>query len=130
MKTCTCGKVFDEKASHYRAFDLQKGYEEKFFCGQECLKGWLRRKKIGMWGTLLLGVIICAVLFSEGETTLAFGLLFLPYTIRQLKSMLGGSGEFLSIMLVLLSTITVVYPAYKFVQEFLEYRRIKARNNL
>ena len=130
MKTCTCGKTFNEEESIYRAFDLQKGHEEKFFCSQDCLKGWLRGKQIGMWATLLLGVIICVALLADGETVVAFGLLFLPYTIRQLKNMLGGAGEFLSFALVLLSTVTVVYPAYKFVQELLEYRRIKAEYNL
>lgn len=130
MKTCTCGKVFDERTSHYHAFNLQKGYEEMFFCSKDCLKNWLWGKLAGMIITMLIGLVICIALLDQGEAAMAFGFLFLPYTIRQLGNMLGGAGEFWSILLVLVSTITVVYPAYKFVQELLEYSRIKKKYHI
>ncbi len=127
MKTCMCGKVFDEKQAMFRSFDLQKGYEEQFFCSRECLKQWLTRKKIGMAIALALGIVI-AVFFLRGEEPMmAFPFFFIPYTIRQLSGKLHGAGEFISFALVLLSTITVVYPAYKFVQELLEYRNVEKK---
>lgn len=122
---CKCGCNFDEETAHYRAFDLQKGYEEVTFCSKECLKEWVTGKQIGMWIALLIGVVIAGVLLFDGELSLALPVLFLPYTIRQLSHGLTGAGEFFSFMLVLLSTITVVYPAYKFVQELAQYARIR-----
>ena len=108
---CKCGCVFDEeKSARYRAFDLQKEYEELTFCSKDCLKDW---------------VVIAGVFLFGGNPALALPVLFLPYTIRQLCHGLTGAGEFLSFALVLLSTITVVYPAYKFVQELAQYSRIK-----
>lgn len=123
MKTCICGKSYNEKQSGYYAFDLQKGYEEIHFCSKECRGQWIVNKKIGMGIALFLGIVIFIVVFREGGFVPALALFFLPYTIRQLWHGLSGAGEIVSIVLVLLSTITVIYPAYKCVQEFLEYRR-------
>lgn len=64
------------------------------------------------------------ILLIDGNGELAAPLLFLPYTIRQLRHGLCGAGEFFTFSLVLISTITIVYPAYKFIQEFLQYNRI------
>ena len=123
---CKCGCVFDEeKSARYRAFDLQIEYEELTFCSKDCLKDWVAGKIIGMWTAFLIGVVIAGVFLFGGNPALALPVLFLPYTIRQLCHGLTGAGEFLSFALVLLSTITVVYPAYKFVQELAQYSRIK-----
>jgi len=127
MKKCACGKVFDEKQSMFHSFDLQNDHEEQFFCSKECLKRWLTNKKIGMGIALVLGIVLAAILLFNGEVLIAFPILFLPYTIRQLSGLLHGAGEFLSFFLILISTITVVYPAYKFVQELLEYRHIEQK---
>lgn len=121
-----CNKTIDEaKEGKYVAFDLQEGYQEVNFCSVECLAEWVRGKKFGMWATLAIGLVIAIVSAIDGS---GFGIavLFLPYTIRQVANSLSGGGEFLSICVVLVATATVVYPAYKFIQELREYSRLKA----
>lgn len=126
INCCRCGCTIDEtKSVHYRAYDLQKGYEEVTFCSAECLKAWVTGKQVGMWISILIGAVIAGAILFGGNPSVALPMLFLPYTIRQLSHGLTGAGEFFSFALVLLSTITVVYPAYKFVQELAEYGRIK-----
>lgn len=130
MKTCTCGKNIEEtEEKQYVSYDLQKGYEQIYFCSSECQTTWIRKKQFGMWTALIIGVIIAILLISEGQYQLALSLLFLPYMIRQVFHRIKGlfssgtAGEIISFALVLLGSITIVYPAYKFVREFLEYRK-------
>lgn len=137
MTTCKCGKVFDEEKAVFRAFDLQKGYEEKLFCSKECLKEWVDGKQIGMWIAAGLGVALAlVVLVQGGRFGLALGCAVIPYTLRQIGGMLldmfsgGAGGEFLSILIFFFATATIVYPAYKFFQEFREYKRVKAEYDI
>lgn len=142
MKICTCSKdtcnnEFDEETAQFTAFNLQKGYEEEFFCSKECLAEWVAGKKTAMWAMVVLG-IICSIAFLVNYGEIWFGLfgLVLPYTIRQiggtLINLLDG-GDFsgaLGILLLLLAAGTIVYPAYKFFQEFNEYKRLKKTYDL
>lgn len=133
MGKCECGRIIDDNSiEKCLAFDLQKGHKQIEFCSKECREEWIKRKQIGMWGTLILGVIISLILLFDGETELSVMLLFLPYMIRQvaygLKDVFDGGtgGEIISFIVVLLGTITLIYPAYKFIQEFLEYKKLLA----
>lgn len=88
-------------------------------------------KKFGMWGTLILGVILAVVFIVEDNSVLALPMLFLPYMIRQASYSLkdtvksGVFGEFFSFAIVVLGTLTVFFPAYRFYQEFIQYRKIE-----
>lgn len=137
MTTCKCGKAFDENEVHYRAYDLKKSYEELSFCSKECLKEWVTGKQIGMWIAVGLGVILAIIALVQGYIFYtALVALVVPYTLRQIGSMLGQlfsggvSGEILSIAVFLIATVTIVYPAYKFIQELKQYKRLKVEYNL
>lgn len=130
MNTCKCGKVIDEKdLTQFIAYDLQKGNKELVFCSFNCMKNWINKKQIGMWVTLILGIIF-AVLLLENDAVLSLFVLFLPYMIRQaayrLKNIFvtGVIGEIVSFAVVMIGAITIIYPVYKFIQEFLQYRRL------
>ena len=113
------------------AFDLQKN-KAKNFCSVKCLKNWMTMKIVWMCIALLLGLIIAVSLFSEMGGT-AVTLFFLPYMIRQVRHSLGDMfsegtfGEFVSFSIVLLGTLTVVYPAYKLYKEVAQYVLLKNR---
>lgn len=125
-----CGKDIEEELEgKFVAYDLQKKKEENF-CSTEHLKSWMIQKIVWMCVALFLGLIITISLLSEMEET-AVVLFFLPYMIRQVRHSLGDVfnggtfGEFISIAIVLLGTITVVYPAYKLYQEIAQYVHLK-----
>lgn len=131
MAQCNqCGREIEEKFQReYVAFDLQKN-KEVLFCSVEHLKSWMITKIIWMVIMLLLGLIIAVSMFSDMGGT-AITLFFLPYIIRQVRHSLGDIfnggtfGEFISFSVVLLGTITVVYPAYKLYQEISLYVHLK-----
>lgn len=132
MRTCKCGKIFDEEKEVFKSFNLQKGYEEMLFCSKECLKDWVNGKQLGMWIAAGLGAILAFVaLVQGGGFGLALVCLVIPYTLRQIGGMLmelfdGGTfGEVLALTVFFFAAATIVYPVYKFVQEFREYRRLK-----
>lgn len=133
MEKCKCGKEIDETAvSKYMAHDLQKSNKEINFCSYECMESWIKKKQVGMWGTLILGIVL-AILLLENEPTLSAFSLFLPYMIRQVAYKLknifvaGVVGEIISFAVVMVGTMTIIYPAYKFIQEFIQYRNLLKR---
>lgn len=136
MQQCNqCGKEIEEELEgKFVAFDLQKKKEENF-CSVAHLKNWMTKKIIWMCVSLLFGLIITIGLLSEMGGT-AIVLFFLPYMIRQVRHSLadvfnGGTfGEFISFAIVLLGTITVIYPAYKLYQEITQYIHLKNRYSL
>ena len=130
MECKQCNKEIEKNLEgKFVAFDLQKKSEEEF-CSVSCLNSWMKTKIFGMCAMLVLGVIITVGLFPE-IGGVAITLLFLPYMIRQVRHSLGsifnsGSfGEFVSFAIVLLGTLTVVYPAYKLYREIVEYIHLK-----
>lgn len=132
----TCEKEIEKNnEGKFVAYDLQKGYEEENFCSVECLKRWMTSKIIWMCVALGFGLVLMILLLSEmGFFGIVF--FFLPYMIRQSKHSLadmfnGGSiGEFFSFAVVLLGTVTVIYPVYKLIQEISEYSRLKKTYSL
>lgn len=126
-----CKRKIDENERGYIAHDLQKGYEKKVFCSKECRDSWIAYKKTTMWITVILGAIIAIAMCREDGSAAGLMLLFLPYMIRQaahgLKDIFNGGtvGEIFSFIVVLLGTITVIYPAYKLYQEIKQYSDIK-----
>lgn len=135
MYCSKCGKEIDEKEiGKWVAFDLQKGKEQMTFCSTQCLKEWISRKQIGMWTSVIIGVLIAIALLSEGA--IAICLMFVPYMFRQMRNSFGdifnsgAFGEFISIFVLLIGSLTVIYPAYKLIQEILEYRYLIEKYNL
>ncbi len=129
METCRCGIPIEEGKEYY-AYDLQKGYEQIAFCSEKCRNEWISHKKTTMWATVIIGVILAILLCTEmGITEIMF--VFLPYMISEvahgLKDIFNGGtvGEIFSFAVVLLGTITVIYPAYKLFQEIKQYNDIK-----
>ena len=126
-----CRRGIEENKPVYIAYDLQKGYEEKRFCSRECRNSWVVYKKTTMWITVILGIIIAIAMCREDGSAFGLILLFLPYMIRQvahgLKDIFNGGtvGEFFSFFVVLIGTITIIYPAYKLYQEIKQYSDIK-----
>ena len=139
MEQCAvCKKQIEEGTPIlYWTVDLQKEKNKVIFCSAECMQKWLKRKEIGMWVSIALGVVIAiAIITGTGEEADWVGLLFLflPYTIRQLAYGLsnfwnkgGFIGEAIAFGAVMLGMCTFVYPVYKFVQELKYYREIKFR---
>lgn len=126
-----CGKHVEETSQWY-AFNIQKGYDKVFFDSRECLYSWVKKKERGMIIALVAGLALSVLLIGEMGAIGALSF-FIPYTIRQLRSVLsdlvsspGWIGEFISFMIVLLGGITIIYPLYKLIQELKEYQRIKA----
>lgn len=138
IKQCKCGKYIDaEKDRLYQAHDLQKDYEEKVFCSAECLKSWIKGKELGMWVTAGIGALLALIVLFQGRGIyMALVALVVPYTLRQIGGMLAGLfsggafGEFLSIFVFIIATGTIVYPAYKFVQELVQYKHLKSDYSL
>lgn len=133
MDKCNCGKGIDENiVSKHIAHDLQKANKEIVFCSYECMEKWIKKKQIGMWGTLLLGILLFIGLL-QNDIVLSIFSLFLPYMIRQVAYRLknifttGVLGEIVSFAVVMIGTMTLIYPAYKFIQEFLQYRNLLNR---
>ncbi len=106
------------------AFDLQKGYEKLHFCSAACLKSWMTTKLVWMCISLVIGLILTITMWGEWGSS-AIILLFVPYSIRQLRHGLSGTGEIIPFVVVLLASVTVIYPLYKAIQEIREYVRIK-----
>lgn len=130
-KTCACGAPISESLDGtYVAFDLQREFKQIDFCSADCLKSWLHKKLIGMCIALALGLFITISMLIDGEGLFSICLFFLPYMIRQVWHTFGeifnsgAIGECISIGIVVLSTITVIYPAYKLFQEIMHYRKI------
>ncbi len=131
MKCENCGQmVTDADQNLWFAFNIQKGYEKLAFCSSKCLEEWMKNKKLWMWISLTLGVLMAAIMFKEfGAIAVVF--IFAPCKIRQVKNSLKGvgegpTGEFIWLFVVLIGSITIVYPLYKLIQELKEYGRIKS----
>ena len=111
----------------YYGFDLQKQLERYTFCSVSCLKSWIVSKIITMCLTILLGLILLIILTVDGEFTVGLILFFVPPIIRQCASSLAelfedsDVGAFLSFALVLLGSITIVYPVYMIIRETIYY---------
>ncbi|MBE5817374.1 MAG: hypothetical protein E7315_06680 [Clostridiales bacterium] len=129
-----CGKTFDEASEQsYVGYDHQKKYEKVVFCSPECLKKWIIRKLVGMIIVVTIGLIgaICVLDTSDlySSSFLALLLLFAPYMLRQcfrtLKGLFnsGTLGEIISLFVLLIGTVTVVYPLYKIIKETIYYVR-------
>ena len=121
---CTyCNKEMQDAT--ITAFDLQRGYEEVPFCSVSCLQQWLTGKTIGMAISLVLGAVVAAALAAGmGVSGLMF--FFVPYMLRQCCGLLtSDAGEFIKFAAILLGALTIVYPAYKLVQELRYYGRLR-----
>ena len=121
---CTyCSKEMQDAT--ITAFDLQRGYEEVPFCSVSCLQQWLTGKTIGMAVSLVLGTVVAAALAAGmGVSGLMF--FFVPYMLRQCHGLLtSDAGEFIKFAAILLGALTIVYPAYKLVQELRYYGRLR-----
>ena len=130
-ETTTAGKELDQgTAEHslFQAFDIQKG-KQLYFQSAEDLREWRTRRVIGLIIALVIGVVI-AVSGIAGREPEAVALMFVPYMIRHLyrsdnPPTQTALGEFLNWTIVLLGSITFIYPIKKIVDEFNEYNRIK-----
>ncbi len=130
LKCPNCDKAVLENESRWFAFNIQKGKQKMVFCCSECLSDWMMKKQTTMIISLVLGAILMFLGFTE------FGagaiLLFLgPYMLRQVGGKLasiasdGAVGEIISIMIVVMGTMTVIYPLVILIQEIKEYSRIR-----
>ena len=121
---CTyCSKEMQDAT--ITAFDLQRGYEEVPFCSVSGLQQCLTGKTIGMAVSLVLGTVVAAALAAGmGVSGLMF--FFVPYMLRQCHGLLtSDAGEFIKFAAILLGALTIVYPAYKLVQELRYYGRLR-----
>ncbi len=126
MERCEkCGREIASEQDGFTAFNLQKGYEEVRLCSVDCLESWANGKLAGMITALVLGLVLAIGLATSDMGAGGFLLFFLPYMIRQSWGRLTGLGEFFVFMILLLSTMTIVYPAYKLFQEIRDYSAIK-----
>lgn len=123
MKCTYCSKEMQDV--NITAFDLQRGYEEVPFCSVSCLQQWLTGKTIGIAISLVLGAVVAAALAAGmGVSGLMF--FFVPYMLRQCHGLLASdAGEFIKFAAILLGALTIVYPAYKLVQELRYYGRLR-----
>lgn len=123
---CTkCKKIFEvseQKGAAWNLANLQKGYGQEVFCSKECMLAWVKTKEITMGFCLILGIVL-VVLMVKDISGASLGFLFVPYMIRQarhgLKDLFNGGwfGQFISFSVVLLGSVTFIYPIYKLVQE-------------
>ena len=127
---CNCGKAIPETETRkFTMEDIQKN-EIVEFCSLNCMREWVSRKRTAMWASIVIGVILSVILMFQGEIFFGVIVIFLPYMIRHAFGRLGGLfssgtiGEIFSFIIVLLATITIVYPVYKFIQEFKQYQGI------
>ena len=96
------------------------------------MRNWAIGKTIGMTIALLIGIVISiSLLFSKnpGEQSLALPVLLVPYMVRRLArssfaDLKGGFVEFIQFFLVLILSITFIYPVIKLIQEIVLYNRI------
>lgn len=131
MESCgnsSCGRQINtETDQYYVGYNHQKGYEQMLFCSASCLKGWVTKKLTTMILSIVLGIIL-AIMFADGSSVILI-CLFLPYMLRQCGSMLGSlfdsgtGGGILSFAIVIIGTVTVVYPLYKIIRETTYYVR-------
>ena len=122
-----CGYQHKEDDDVFQAFDLQNEYKELWFCSPDCLNRWVNKKITGLATTLIIGVV--AAVLSLGETpSLWFFWLLLPYMIRQTwrNWNSSGIGGFITFMVVIFGTVSIVYPVYKIIQEIRNYLAYKA----
>lgn len=128
MESCSnssCGRQINaETDQYYVGYNHQKGYEQMLFCSASCLKEWIIKKLVTMVISIVLGIILA---FMAGDSGLTLLCLFLPYMLRQCGSLLGNlfdsgsGGGFISIAIIVLGTITVIYPVYKIIRETVYY---------
>ncbi|MCH5354026.1 MAG: hypothetical protein J1E06_11275 [Acutalibacter sp.] len=126
-----CGKELEkELEDKFVAFDVQK-IEKENFCSLEHLKSWRTQKITGMCTALLLGLIMVVIALVASDLRPLAIFFFLPYMIRQASHSFanffsgGGFGSFITFFLVLIGSITFIYPIYKLYQEIAEYARLK-----
>lgn len=104
------------------------------FCSIQCMKTWAIRRIIGFSISIIVGLILGISMIINGEGELAIIFTFLPYMIRYAFSRLahifdaGVLGEFLTIMVIVISSVTIIYPLYKMVQEIRKYISILKMN--
>ena len=126
----TCDRPFESAFPTWYAFDIQRSKARLSFCSATCLSSWVKKKQTTMIITLVLGVLLTALMIGElgGSAVI---LLFVPYMIRQVGGRIKGIaskgwvGEFVAFMIILLGSLTIVYPAIVLVQEIKEYLRIR-----
>ena len=116
--------IYDRDNKVWEAFDVLNDYNKIRFCSAECLNDWKTGKKSGLFISIILGIIL-AVYFCISAGVTGLYAAFVPYMIRKLFNKGLGDGGFLSFMVVLFGSITIIYPVYKMSQELTEYKRIE-----
>lgn len=114
--------------SIFEAFDIQKG-KPLYFQSADELREWRARRVRGLIIALVVGLLLAV--FGIGEMGPAvIALIFVPYMIRHLfrsdsPPTQTGLGELINWTIVLLGSITFIYPVKKIVDELKEYDHIK-----
>ena len=129
MEKCVCGKMITN--DNFQAMDLQKNTVVSF-CSKECILGWVRKKTMTMWLSLGIGVILTIIAIIDGWYESALIMVFIPYMIREIYNRISDFGdgignEIFLIVIILLGSVTIIYPLYKFVKEYLEYKMLKEK---
>ena len=128
MENCkTCGKQIDLNNDVYFEAAHQITKENYYFDTKDCRRSWAKGKIIilGIISVLCLVVLIVPLCNCEYILSWAF---MLPYMIRiayfKLRGLFKGESwvsEFLGFFIVLIATLTVVYPIIKLIKEFKYY---------
>ncbi len=144
MGTCKkCGRTVDLPAK-YQAIDYQDGKKTVLFCSADCLKKWVLSKIAGICISLGISVVFFIVVcLTEGvpkanDTGLFVlaALFFVPYMIRQIHNSFrdifnsGHFGEAFPFIIVILASLTFVYPLFALVREILHYVRLNKEYSL
>lgn len=102
-----------------RVTDYQTG-EELFFAGPDEVFRYLCDKQSARTAALVIGVAAMAVVVVLTKSVL-YGLmaLLMPYLIRDLQRFYGGgvASELVVLVILLLGSVTVVYPLSRFAGE-------------
>ncbi len=129
--TCAiCEKLLESPSPAWYAFDIQHSKVRLSFCSAACLSSWVKKKQTAMVITVVLGILLTVLMMSELGGS-SFILLFIPYMLRQVGGRLkriastGWIGEFVAFAVILLGSLTIIYPAFVLMQEIKEYLRIR-----
>lgn len=130
LECTTCGKLLESTSLQYDAWDVQRK-QQLFFCSSDCLSSWVKKKRITMILTLGLGILLTVSMASELRSAAAACMfLFVPYMLRQVGGRLKGIaskgwvGECFALAVILLGSLTIIYPVIVLIQEIKQYVHI------